>query len=247
MLESPTQSDLSRRLAALKGKPIIEIPSLRDYYVDCEFISNITSDGPTKTLSFRRLRYLQAQFQLYLMLNEQKESDEQKIVPHRDFYNVRKVDTHVHHSSCMNCKHLLRFIKSKLKNSGNDIVIYRDDKHLTLNEVFDSLNLTAYDLSIDVFDMHAHKDSFHRFDRFNLKYNPVGEGRLREIFLKTDNYIKGKYLAELTKELIHELEESKYQMVEWRVSIYGRYFLYQRQDTNYIDQQMNGTRSLHGH
>lgn len=45
----------------------------------------------------------------------------------------------------------------------------------------------------------AHKDSFHRFDKFNLKYNPIGESRLREIFLKTDNLIKGKYLAELTQ------------------------------------------------
>ena len=36
-----------------------------------------------------------------------------------DFYNVRKVDTHVHHSSSMNQKHLLRFIKSKMKRSPN--------------------------------------------------------------------------------------------------------------------------------
>ncbi len=47
--------------------------------------------------------------------------------------------------------------------------------------------------------MHAHQDSFHRFDKFNLKYNPIGESRLREIFLKTDNLIEGRYLAELTK------------------------------------------------
>lgn len=59
--------------------------------------------------------------------------------------------------------------------------------------------MTAYDLSIDTLDMHAHSDSFHRFDKFNLKYNPIGESRLREIFLKTDNYIQGRYLAELTK------------------------------------------------
>ncbi|RAL66407.1 hypothetical protein DID88_006098 [Monilinia fructigena] len=52
--------------------------------------------------------------------------------------------------------------------------------------------LTAYDLSIDTLDMHAHTDSFHRFDKFNLKYNPVGESRLRTIFLKTDNFINGK-------------------------------------------------------
>ncbi|KZT31256.1 hypothetical protein SISSUDRAFT_1067921 [Sistotremastrum suecicum HHB10207 ss-3] len=40
-----------------------------------------------------------------------------KRVPHRDFYNVRKVDTHVHYSSRTNQKHLLRFIKSKMKKN----------------------------------------------------------------------------------------------------------------------------------
>ena len=33
-----------------------------------------------------------------------------------------------------------------------------------------------------------------RFDRFNLKYNPAGQSRLREIFLKTDNLIQGMYI-----------------------------------------------------
>lgn len=116
----------------------------------------------------------------------------------------------------MNQKHLLRFIKSKMKRSPNvryiynqpahillnpsqDVVIFRDGQHLTLSQVFESLKLTAYDLSIDTLDMHAHQDSFHRFDKFNLKYNPIGESRLREIFLKTDNYIHGRYMAELTK------------------------------------------------
>jgi AMP deaminase len=49
------------------------------------------------------------------MLNADREFLAQKSAPHRDFYNVRKVDTHVHHTSCMNQKHLLRFIKSKLR------------------------------------------------------------------------------------------------------------------------------------
>jgi AMP deaminase len=68
----------------------------------------------------------------------------------------------------------------------------------------------------------AHKDSFHRFDKFNLKYNPIGESRLREIFLKTDNLIQGKYLAELSQEVFNDLESSKYQMAEYRISIYGK-------------------------
>jgi len=119
--------------------------------------------------------------------------------------------------------------RSPIWHARKDVVIFRDGKELTLRQVFQSLNLTAYDLSIDTLDMHAHQDSFHRFDKFNLKYNPIGESRLREIFLKTDNFIQGRYLAELTRggwytkpnllvlkqsllELMKDLEQSKYQV-----------------------------------
>lgn len=44
-----------------------------------------------KSFSFRRLSYLSSKFQLHVLLNELKESAEQKEVPHRDFYNIRKV------------------------------------------------------------------------------------------------------------------------------------------------------------
>lgn len=202
--------------------PLFEIPTIREYFVDLEYVLGVISDGPTKSLAYRRLRYLVSKFEMYHLLNEFQEMADMKMVPHRDFYNVRKVDTHVHHSSSMNQKHLLRFIKSKMKRSPDDVVIFRDEKYLTLAEVFQSLNLTAYELSIDTLDMHAHQDSFHRFDKFNLKYNPIGESRLREIFLKTNNYIKGRYLAEITKEVMTDLEQSKYQNCEWRLSIYGR-------------------------
>jgi len=206
-----------------KGNVMWDVPTLKEYYLDAEFILNsVVNSGPGRTLAYRRLKYLQAQFGLYQLLHSNRESEEQRKAPHRDFYNVRKVDNHVHHSAAMNCKHLLRFIKTKLKTSPTDIVICRDEKYLTLKEVFQSLNLTAYDLNIDKLDMHAHQDSFHRFDRFNLKYNPVGEARLREIFMKTDNLIKGQYLAEITQELCSELEANKYVMTEYRLSIYGR-------------------------
>ncbi|KAG6036666.1 hypothetical protein E4U41_005564 [Claviceps citrina] len=202
--------------------PAIEVPTIREFYMDLDTILTISSDGPSKSFAFRRLQYLEAKFNLYVLLNEYQETADSKKVPHRDFYNVRKVDTHVHHSACMNQKHLLRFIKSKMKKHPNEVVLFRDGKYLTLAEVFSSIKLTAYDLSIDTLDMHAHTDSFHRFDKFNLKYNPIGESRLRTIFLKTDNFIHGRYLAEITKEVISDLESSKYQMVEWRISIYGK-------------------------
>ena len=204
------------------GRPIVQVPTLRDYYIALDTIGDIASDGPAKSFAYRRLQYLEGRYNLYTLLNEYQEVADTKKVPHRDFYNVRKVDTHIHHSACMNQKHLLRFIKSKMKKCPDEIVLFRDGQRLTLREVFESINLTAYDLSIDTLDMHAHTDSFHRFDKFNLKYNPIGQSRLREIFLKTDNFIQGRYLAEITREVIADLESSKYQMVEWRISIYGR-------------------------
>lgn len=56
-----------------------------------------------------------------------------------------QVDTHVHHSACMHQKHLLRFIKSKLRKEPHEVVIFRDGKYLTLQEVFESLSLTGCD------------------------------------------------------------------------------------------------------
>ncbi|CAE7109555.1 unnamed protein product [Rhizoctonia solani] len=204
------------------SRPLFDIPTIKDFFVDLDTVLNIVADGPTKSFAFRRLKYLSSKWQMYTLLNEYQELADMKRVPHRDFYNLRKVDTHVHHSSMMNQKHMLRFIKHKMKHHSDDKVIVRDGKELTLREVFESLNLTAYDLSIDTLDMHAHQEAFHRFDKFNLKYNPIGEARLREIFMKTDNHIQGRYLAELTKEVMTDLEQSKYQNCEWRISIYGR-------------------------
>lgn len=72
-------------------------------------------------------------------------------------------------------------------------------KLMTLSDVFQSMNLTTYDLTVDMLDVHADRNTFHRFDKFNAKYNPIGESRLREVFLKTDNYLNGKYFAEIIK------------------------------------------------
>ena len=135
--------------------PIVSIPTIREFYMDLDAILDVSSDGPSKSFAYRRLQYLEGKFNLYYLLNEYQEIADSKKVPHRDFYNVRKVDTHVHHSACMNQKHLLRFIKSKMKRSPDEVVLFRDGKHLTLKEVFESINLTAYDLSIDTLDMHV--------------------------------------------------------------------------------------------
>ncbi|XP_038721553.1 AMP deaminase-like isoform X1 [Tripterygium wilfordii] len=233
------------------------------FFTDLHQILRVTAAGNTRTLCHHRLNLLEQKFNLHLMLNADREFLAQKSAPHRDFYNVRKVDTHVHHSACMNQKHLLRFIKSKLRKEPDEVVIFRDGTYLTLKEVFESLDLTGlvkfvlvvlsqmialslpfiyssdiykslekkiniyicsnrYDLNVDLLDVHADKSTFHRFDKFNLKYNPCGQSRLREIFLKQDNLIQGRFLGELTKQVFSDLAASKYQMAEYRISIYGR-------------------------
>ncbi|XP_030924431.1 AMP deaminase [Quercus lobata] len=192
------------------------------FFTDLHHILRVIAAGNIRTLCHHRLNLLEQKFNLHLMLNADREFLAQKSAPHRDFYNVRKVDTHVHHSACMNQKHLLRFIKSKLRKEPDEVVIFRDGTYLTLKEVFESLDLTGYDLNVDLLDVHADKSTFHRFDKFNLKYNPCGQSRLREIFLKQDNLIQGRFLGELTKQVFSDLDASKYQMAEYRISIYGR-------------------------
>ncbi|KRY31351.1 AMP deaminase 2 [Trichinella spiralis] len=133
--------------------PIIE--ELESSYTELsEFVSDLLR---MQSMIMNGPLYLNAKFQLHILLNDIREMTEQKSVAHRDFYNIRK-----------------------------------------------------------------DRNTFHRFDKFNSKYNPLGQSVLRDIFIKTDNYIKGEFFAEVMKEVIADLAESKYQHAEYRLSIYGR-------------------------
>jgi len=197
-------------------------PDLSTFVTDMNMLCTMIADGPLKSFCYRRLSYLSSKFQLHVLLNELRELAAQKDIPHRDFYNTRKVDTHIHAASCMNQKHLLRFIKKTLKQHASEVVTLTREGPMTLSEVFKSMSLTSYDLTVDMLDVHADRNTFHRFDKFNAKYNPIGESRLREVFLKTDNYLNGRYFAHIIKEVASDLEESKYQNAELRLSIYGK-------------------------
>lgn len=52
----------------------------------------------------------------------------------------------------MNQKHLLKFIKKKMRTEGTETVLFRDNKHYTLSEVFDSLGLTVDTISVDTLE-----------------------------------------------------------------------------------------------
>ena len=61
-----------------------------------------------------------------------------------DFIIFFQVDTHVHAASGMNQKHLLRFIKRKMKYNADDIVMVHEGKEVTLREVNTTTNLVVF-------------------------------------------------------------------------------------------------------
>lgn len=66
-----------------------------------------------------------------------------------------QVDTHIHAAACMNQKHLLKFIKRTYKTESNRIVAEKEGKKMTLKQVFESLHMDPYDLTVDSLDVHA--------------------------------------------------------------------------------------------
>ena len=83
------------------------------------------------------------------------------------------------------------------------------------------LDLKVRDLSLQTLGVGDATDAamWQRFDKFNEKYEPFGVKSLREIFLKHDNAVDGRFLADITREVI-EKGEGVY--LEPRLSIYGR-------------------------
>ena len=66
----------------------------------------------------------------------------------------------------MNQKHLLRFIKKALKTEGDTFVCLDKQKNpMTLKQVFSSMNLTAYELTVDMLDVHAVSGYFVKYEK----------------------------------------------------------------------------------
>lgn len=54
------------------------------------------------------------------------------------------MDTHIHAASGMNQKHLLRFIKRKMKYNADDFVTVHEGREVTLREVNTVKNLIVF-------------------------------------------------------------------------------------------------------
>ena len=54
-------------------KPAFDIPDLREFFIDLDYVLGVISDGPAKSFAYRRLKYLASKFTMYTLLNEFKE------------------------------------------------------------------------------------------------------------------------------------------------------------------------------
>lgn len=101
--------------ATIQGKNSFHMPNMVEFIKDLAFIIEQTHNVTNKTFAHNRLEILENKFKMHLSFNRDKESLQLQSISHRDFYNVRKIDTHVHHSAAMRAKHLLEFIIRKME------------------------------------------------------------------------------------------------------------------------------------
>jgi hypothetical protein len=76
---------------AVTSANLFPVPSFPEYHSDYFELCRIVHSPFVKSFAYRRLELLEARFQLHKQLNSDRELMESKAVPHRDFYNVRKV------------------------------------------------------------------------------------------------------------------------------------------------------------
>ncbi|KAK6036460.1 hypothetical protein COOONC_26034 [Cooperia oncophora] len=130
----------------------------------------------------------QNKFETRAFERELRELHEQKAVSHRDFYNIRK-DRYSHstlQSSIETKAHFATIHQKEDPNrsrycgtgEGPEPNLFKsrngrrscNNKPVTMKEVFKKMGIDAYDLSVDMLDVHADRNTFHRFDKFNTKY-----------------------------------------------------------------------------
>lgn len=199
------------------------IPSYADFIRDRDQVLRFAASGPLKSFTYTRLKLMEHRFECFLQLNKLRELEQTKM-DRQDWTKVAKVDTHIHLAAAMTSPMLFEFIQHKLRTCPDDLVSRKDGNEISLKALFESAHLDAENLSMASLDTQADMHTFNRFDNFNNLYNPFGDASLRAVFMKTDSYNKGKYFAELTRDLLRmqEADSSCNIKSEFRLSIYGR-------------------------
>ncbi|KAG5492896.1 hypothetical protein JKF63_01476 [Porcisia hertigi] len=198
------------------------LPTLDDFHKHLRELRDICASAEVKEYARKRLENLEHKFRLHLALNHENEAGttEDRQSSNRDFYQATKVDTHIHMAAGMTPKQILKFVLAKLKESGDDIAMQKGDDIITLGQLFAKAGITP-NLTVDQLNVQADNTLFERFDNFNSKYNPMESSDLRSLLLKTDNFMNGRYFAELIRDVFEQYSRDRYTYAENRLSVYG--------------------------
>ena len=184
------------------------IPTMREYVKDVSSVTEVVMSGEVIALAHHRLQLLEHKFGLHLAMNIGKESGkpEEKSWNNRDFFTAYKVDGNVELDAGMNARMMLHFFKDKALHNGHDVVEEKDNRPVTLHELLESLHIrNVTHLTVD-----------------ELNYVMNSNELLKSLFCSTDNYMRGRYFAELTQLSFEQHKRDAYTFVENRLVVRGR-------------------------
>lgn len=228
----------------------IRTQKFNQFQKEFDFMVQITKSSTFNHIAEKRLEYLLQKYKLYLNLHSKDEMSRLKMVPHKDFYNLKKIDNNLYLYGCISTKNLNNFILRRLKLEPNRIIYIDHASNIkwSLKDLFTLIHhqttttttaTTDEDGSIRC-DLKIINDDFLEWYKMgylpnlHLIYNQpdlekklTGKEKfyfiLTRTFLEFNNFMEGEYLALLLKQyLIHPLERSRYQLAQ--LSIDYQYF-----------------------
>lgn len=134
------------------------VVSVKEFCTDYVKVLQTMRDRGVISFCGPRLQELEMKFSLHTHRNAAREAQRQKTSGSRDFYQVRKVDTHIHHSAAFTQRQLMHFIRKKMKEESDTVVAVENGKPVTLQEVFSSAGVEAGSVRGVLF-LHAHGDA----------------------------------------------------------------------------------------
>lgn len=191
-----------------------------DFRAHVEEIKEFIDRIPIRNFANQRLKLLEHKFNLHTAVNHSLEagSTADKASQNRDFYQSTKVDNTIRMDAGMTARQLLDFIVSKAHNNGDDIVSHQKGKEpQTLRQLLSELHISPDFLTVDDLNVQANTT----VGVAGGQYTPEGRDELLTLLLKTDNQMKGRYFAELTKLTFENLKRDRFTFNENRLPIYG--------------------------
>lgn len=128
-----------------------KIPTSVEFFEDLSILVDHIYKSMNKSLAHKRIHILDEKFKMHSLYYSEKEHFETQQTSHRDFYNCRKVDTHIHFAACMRAKQLLRFMVDKIEKDGDRKVILSksENKWISLKEICNRIGVNSKDINLD--------------------------------------------------------------------------------------------------